>query len=177
MPKYKKCPRCELNYILETEDYCPVCKDELKGIVTNDLELEEEYTKICPRCGVNLVSDDAEYCETCRAEMAEIASIHDAEDAVWGRGDGDTVSLDELGESEMDEDIAAEIEDADEDNEPLVLDEAMLAELQSEREADEAEEEADLAADTKDVDDDDLDFNYDSDDYDEEEEDEEEEDL
>ena len=29
MGKYKKCPRCELNYILETEDYCPICKAEM----------------------------------------------------------------------------------------------------------------------------------------------------
>ena len=28
--KYKKCPRCELNYILSEEDLCPVCKAELK---------------------------------------------------------------------------------------------------------------------------------------------------
>ena len=173
MPKYKKCPRCELNYILENEDYCSVCKDELKGIVVNDLELEEEYAKICPRCGINYVADDAEFCETCRAELAEIASIHNAEDAVWGRGDGNTVSLDELGEAEVEEDLAAEIDDADEDNEPIILDEAMLAELQSEAEEDEEDDEE--AVETAD-DEDDLDFNYDADDFDEEEEEEEEDD-
>ena len=26
MPKYKLCPRCELNYITEDEDLCDVCK-------------------------------------------------------------------------------------------------------------------------------------------------------
>ena len=30
MAKYVKCPRCDLNYILEGEDYCDVCKAELK---------------------------------------------------------------------------------------------------------------------------------------------------
>ena len=29
MPRYKKCPRCELNYILEEDDYCEVCRAEL----------------------------------------------------------------------------------------------------------------------------------------------------
>ena len=26
-----KCPRCELNYIREEEQYCPVCKREMRG--------------------------------------------------------------------------------------------------------------------------------------------------
>ena len=30
MAKYTLCPRCELNYILEGEEYCDVCKAELK---------------------------------------------------------------------------------------------------------------------------------------------------
>ena len=30
--KYKICPRCELNYIIEEENYCNVCKAEL-GLV------------------------------------------------------------------------------------------------------------------------------------------------
>ena len=28
---FKKCPRCELNYILDTEKYCKVCMRELRG--------------------------------------------------------------------------------------------------------------------------------------------------
>ncbi len=24
---YKKCPRCETNYILESEDYCDICRE------------------------------------------------------------------------------------------------------------------------------------------------------
>lgn len=38
--KYKKCPRCELNYILEDEDYCPVCKAEMKMAGANVSEDE-----------------------------------------------------------------------------------------------------------------------------------------
>ena len=29
--KYIKCPRCELNYILEGEDYSHVCQSEMKN--------------------------------------------------------------------------------------------------------------------------------------------------
>ena len=31
MAKYKKCPRCELNYIEEDKDYCDVCLAEMQG--------------------------------------------------------------------------------------------------------------------------------------------------
>ena len=37
--KYIKCPRCELNYILEGEDYCHVCKSEMKHHTEADDEL------------------------------------------------------------------------------------------------------------------------------------------
>lgn len=154
MAKYKKCPRCELNYILEAEEYCSVCLDELKGVIVNDLELEEEYSKLCPRCGVNYIADDQEYCEVCRAEVEELHAIHDAEDAPWADtgADGEEVSLDEM------------VEDADEDDaeldEALVLDESMLAELESAAEDEEDEDEdEDGEEDFDDFDDlDDLDF-------------------
>ena len=58
--KYKKCPRCELNYIPENEDYCLVCKSELK--------LSDEYSEdleLCPICGVNTVSVDQAMCDSC----------------------------------------------------------------------------------------------------------------
>ena len=30
MSKYKKCPRCEVNYILNDEEYCEICQLEMK---------------------------------------------------------------------------------------------------------------------------------------------------
>ena len=30
MAEYVKCPRCDLNYMLKGEEYCDVCKAELK---------------------------------------------------------------------------------------------------------------------------------------------------
>ena len=42
MPKYKKCPRCDLNYILEEEEYCKICQEELRGISHNTEDLDEE---------------------------------------------------------------------------------------------------------------------------------------
>ena len=46
---YIKCPRCDLNYILEEEQYCNVCKADLKMgpklLFANDDEDISEETK------------------------------------------------------------------------------------------------------------------------------------
>lgn len=57
--KYKKCPRCELNYILVEEDLCPVCKTELK------LAPAEEDLELCTLCGKNLITVDQVMCDEC----------------------------------------------------------------------------------------------------------------
>ena len=41
---YIKCPRCELNYIPDTERYCSVCKREMRG------EDEHEELELCSAC-------------------------------------------------------------------------------------------------------------------------------
>ena len=57
MAKYKKCPRCELNYIEEDKDYCDVCLAEMQGgkLKFADLDDDEdmEKTELCPVCGEN----------------------------------------------------------------------------------------------------------------------------
>lgn len=57
--KYKKCPRCELNYILVEEDLCAVCKAELK------LAPAEEDLELCTLCGKNLITVDQVMCDEC----------------------------------------------------------------------------------------------------------------
>ena len=42
---YIKCPRCELNYMPDTERYCQVCKREMRG------EDEHEELELCSACG------------------------------------------------------------------------------------------------------------------------------
>ena len=44
---YKKCPRCSLNYIKDTELLCKICLDEVGKAIRNNEEDEEEYD-ICP---------------------------------------------------------------------------------------------------------------------------------
>ena len=168
MPKYKKCPRCELNYILESEDYCSVCKDELKGIVVNDLDYDDSFSRICPRCGVNTITDDQEYCESCRADIEALSVETDTEEE-WQKSAKETEVAfpdidDEADEEELDS--ALVLEDPD-----------ILAELESEEEADAELDKEDEDFEAED-DFDDFDDFGDVDDYEEDEEEEEsEEDL
>ena len=65
--KYIKCPRCELNYILEGEDYCHVCKSEMKHHTDADDDLLDlEDMELCPVCGQNYIKEDQTMCDECR---------------------------------------------------------------------------------------------------------------
>ena len=57
--KYIKCPICELNYIVEGEKMCEICKN--KG---NYRDEDEEY--ICPICYKNKLAYDEVICKKCQ---------------------------------------------------------------------------------------------------------------
>ena len=54
---YKKCPRCELNWIKDDEDLCDVCKAELKiggmSLIEDDEDILDTEERICPICKIN----------------------------------------------------------------------------------------------------------------------------
>ena len=92
MPKYIKCPRCELNFIIEgKQEYCDVCIAEMKGsrLQFADLEdeeleeeLENEASELCPVCGVNNMRYGEKMCEACKkqSEYDEDVGDEDGED-------------------------------------------------------------------------------------------------
>lgn len=75
----RKCPKCELNYILDDQSLCTVCIKEMKGINHHDDEGD-----ICPICGEREVAQGQEYCNECLAEMKKLDSKHteEAEESV-----------------------------------------------------------------------------------------------
>ena len=90
MPKYKKCPRCDLNYILEEEEYCKICQEELRGISHNTEDLDEEIEEdgiLCPRCHVNYLNDGETICEACAAEEES------ARRSAWTRSSASTIMM------------------------------------------------------------------------------------
>lgn len=60
---YVKCPRCELNYMQDTERVCAVCKREMRG---EDLHDEVE---ICIECGERPAEAGEELCSVCLKEL------------------------------------------------------------------------------------------------------------
>ena len=72
MAKYVLCPRCELNYILEEEEYCDVCKAQMKGqklMFAIDDEDEGEELVVCPVCGKNMIRPEEKMCKQCADEI------------------------------------------------------------------------------------------------------------
>lgn len=122
MPKFKKCPRCDINYILDDQDYCEICREELRGI-SHIEELEEtEEAEICPRCRVNFLNEGEKVCEACALVLEEeektevIGDVEpdwditddDAADAVLVEEDVE-LSLEDLAEEEAFDDEEEEV--------------------------------------------------------------------
>ncbi len=58
-----KCPRCELNYIQDTEGYCKVCKRDMKG------EVQREEIEMCTICNEAPALPGKDACLFCLKEM------------------------------------------------------------------------------------------------------------
>lgn len=67
--KYKKCPRCGLNYIFADEELCAVCIDEMAG--RKSIFDEEDSDLICPYCEKNVMDIDDIMCAACRAKRSK----------------------------------------------------------------------------------------------------------
>lgn len=120
-----KCPRCELNYITDGEQYCKICRLEMKGEPVRD-EIE-----MCTMCGEHPVMPGKDVCLFCYKEMNGVEQETETddgmvapEDATIGidpisgmdeiipesEGDDENMSLEALGEEEEEEE-----EDEDDD--------------------------------------------------------------
>ncbi len=61
-----KCPRCELNYMLDTDKMCSVCRREVRG--ENE---QDDMIELCSECGENPVVPGQELCAYCLKELAQ----------------------------------------------------------------------------------------------------------
>ena len=128
---FVKCPRCELNYIREEEQYCSVCKREMKG------EVHEDPFEMCSICNENPVMPGKDVCPMCYKEMKQQQGLRDD-----STDDSDTtpdVSIDMEDVSEMQE---IELETLPEDM-PAEIGEQISLEEEQSREAEEDEEDED----------------------------------
>lgn len=170
MPKYIICPRCDLNYILENEQYCDVCKADLKlgpKLMFSVQEDDDENKALCPICKTHYIeSEEYNACEYCRSNglrdtESEPDVIDDENDESWRQY--------------LDDDEKAEISNRGDEEESLLLSQIEEEEsLKDEMFDDEEEYEEEYVSEK-----DDEDFNYDVneadfEDYDDEDEEDEE---
>ena len=72
-----KCPRCELNYMNDTDKMCSVCRREVRG------ETEQfEMIELCSECGENPVVPGQELCAACLKEQARRTESMDGDETI-----------------------------------------------------------------------------------------------
>jgi len=96
-----KCPKCELNYIRDGEEYCEVCRRELKraqarGRHAED-ESEEDEIIICTECGEAPALRGGELCAACLREQKRQVELENAAEIIDGFPEAD----EELEEEEI----------------------------------------------------------------------------
>lgn len=141
-PVWILCPRCELNYIKKADQYCNVCKKEMKLIEASEDDIGD--LELCPVCKINFVQNNEEVCDSCKQELGmnlsedeedkEISDWHkyiddddnededeESNDEVYERDDlEDTAGIvDDFG---FDEDMAQDLGVDDDDDDDLELD-------------------------------------------------------
>ncbi|MCH5153255.1 MAG: hypothetical protein J1F68_04790 [Clostridiales bacterium] len=132
MGKYKKCPRCELNYILQEEEMCDICKAELgldsRIVLLDDIIDDDEPLKLCPVCKTSYIGMDEDMCENCLANYKRQESgemDEDNEDWRTYLDDEDTKDTEEedvIPLEEMEEDADFDDDFEDEENMDIELD-------------------------------------------------------
>ena len=124
-----KCPRCELNYMNDTDKMCSVCRREVRG------ETEQfEMIELCSECGENPVVPGQELCAACLKERDRRDADMDAEETL--EREPTSIEIDSV--STMDEiqlDIGGDLDDEVFENNPDFADD------EDEEDEDEEEEE------------------------------------
>lgn len=91
-----KCPRCELNYMLDTDKICSVCRREVRG------ESEQyEMIELCSECGENPVVPGQELCAYCLKELSQRST--DTQNDESSVGENANIGIDSVSVSNMDE--------------------------------------------------------------------------
>ncbi len=129
-----KCPRCDLNYILDTEKLCKVCLREMKGSHVED-EME-----LCSVCNAAPALPGRDMCLSCLKEMTNSSSDESIEEST-AVVDEATIGLNSM--SSMDEIIPQMHEDIPDKEFGDIENELSLESVIEEENEDEDEEDDD----------------------------------
>ena len=92
-----KCPRCELNYMNDTDKMCSVCRREVRG------ESEQfEMIEMCSECGENPALPGQELCAYCLKELARRSAVSTDDAIESGTANIEIDSVSDMDEIELD---------------------------------------------------------------------------
>ena len=129
---FRKCPRCELNYITDGEKLCSVCRREVKGEPDRN-----SMPELCSECGERPVVPGSEYCLLCLKELSRRSAASTQGESEEGTVDASALDIGMV--SSMDE---IQIDDVGEDIPPREFDE-MESAFGSDDDEDEDEDDED----------------------------------
>ena len=84
-----KCPRCDLNYMRKGEEYCDVCKAQLKKgpqlifAIDDEDDSDVESMELCPICHQNYISVGQTMCKKCAEDINYKENREDPDDESW----------------------------------------------------------------------------------------------
>ena len=111
-----RCPRCELNYLMNGEKICSVCRRDMSGAPEQDDILE-----LCSECGENPVVPGGELCAQCLKENARRSSVSINDDTITTRDEKPLIvdSVSDMNVIELDDDLDSPFaNDPDDDDYP-----------------------------------------------------------
>lgn len=86
-----KCPKCELNYIRDGEDFCDVCKREMKRAQARGRHVEDESEDdeviMCTECGEAPAVRGSDLCAACLKEQKRQVELENAAELTPGYDD------------------------------------------------------------------------------------------
>lgn len=138
----KKCPRCELNYILDDGALCVVCREEVHGKHSD----EDDGDSLCSLCGEAQALPGEDMCRACLEEFRSIAGAQD-DDEDDGDDETDASELGKKSASSLDED-ATEVDDIGDMDDAVDIDEIEDAGIDDEL-LDDEEEDASILEDLR----------------------------
>ena len=127
---FVKCPRCELNYIQEGEQFCSVCKREIKG------EVKDDPFELCSICNENPALPGKDVCLFCLKEMGKQDESAEDTGEVSAAADLELDSVTTMDEIALDVDVDGDIPA----HELGEIDRELSLEEKAEEEEEEAEE-------------------------------------
>ena len=122
----KKCPRCELNYILDDGSLCVVCREEVHGKQPD----EDDNDQLCSVCGEAQTLPGQDMCKACLEEFRGMAGEDDGDEEADASEvskksasalDEDAAEADDIGDMDDMDDVGGmdDIQDADMDDDLL----------------------------------------------------------